>query len=120
MMFGNMIYLRPGNLWKNFKVLKMHANNIDGYATNSYKDTGLIVDGVLAQATATDKDLTKHLWDQKLHSLTHTLVMLESRSLKKMDMLAYEDKAYLVLAIDNVGDLGVASIAYLEERNDLK
>lgn len=40
--------------------------------------------------------------------------------LKKSDILAYEEKAYLVLAVDNAGDLGVAGIAYLEERNDLK
>ena len=30
------------------------------------------------------------------------------------------EKAYLVLAVDNAGDLGFAGIAYLEERNDLK
>ena len=74
MMFGNAMYLRPGNLWKNFRVLKMHVDNVDGYAKNSYEDTGTIVDGILAQATSNERELTKHLWDQKLHSLTHTLV----------------------------------------------
>lgn len=49
MMFGNAMYLRPGNLWKNFRVLKMHVDNVDGYAKNSYEDTGTIVDGILAQ-----------------------------------------------------------------------
>lgn len=37
--------------------------------------TGTIVDGILAQATSNERELTKHLWDQKLHSLTHTLVV---------------------------------------------
>ena len=26
MMFGNIMYLRPGNLWKSFRVLKMHVD----------------------------------------------------------------------------------------------
>lgn len=82
--------------------------------------TGTIVDGILAQATSNERELTKHLWDQKLHSLTHTLVVSGRCDLKKSDILAYEEKAYLVLAVDNAGDLGFAGIAYLEERNDLK
>ena len=47
MMFGNAMYLRPGNLWKSFRVLKMHVDNVDGYAKNSYEDTGTIVDAVM-------------------------------------------------------------------------
>ena len=120
MMFGNMMYLRPGNLWKNFRVLKMHSDNVDGYMKNSYEDNVNVVDGILAQATSHEKELTQHLWDQDQHSLTHTLVVSGKCMLNKSDILAYEEKAYLVLAIDNAGDLGVAGIAYLEERNDLK
>ena len=120
MMFGNTMYLRPGNLWKNFNVLRMHSDNVDGYLKNSYKDTGIIVDGILAQATSNERELTKHLWDQDQHSLTHTLVVSGKCTLNKSDILAYQEKAYLVLAVDNAGDLGIAGIAYLEERNDLK
>lgn len=86
--------------------MKMHVDNVDGYAKNSYEDTGTIVDGILAQATSNERELTKHLWDQKLHSLTHTLVVSGRCDLKKSDILAYEEKAYLVLAVDNAGDLG--------------
>ena len=71
MMFGNAMYLRPGNLWKSFRVLKMHVDNVDGYAKNSYEDTGTIVDGIRAQATSNERELTKHLWDQKPVSYTH-------------------------------------------------
>lgn len=81
-----------GNLWKSFRVLKMHVDNVDGYAKNSYEDTGTIVDGILAQATSNERELTKHLWDQKLHSLTHTLVVSGRCDLKKSDILAYEEK----------------------------
>ena len=88
--------------------------------TLCYGGLGNVVDGILAQATSNERELTKHLWDQKLHSLTHTLVVSGRCDLKKSDILAYEEKAYLVLAVDNAGDLGVAGIAYLEERNDLK
>ena len=98
----------------------MHSGNVDGYMKNSYEDTGNVVDGILAQATSHEKELTQHLWDQDQHSLTHTLVVSGKCMLNKSDILAYEEKAYLVLAIDNAGDLGVAGIAYLEERNDLK
>lgn len=36
-----------------------------------------------------------------------TLVVSGRCDLKKSDILAYEEKAYLVLAVDNAGDLGV-------------
>lgn len=52
--------------------------------------------------------------------IRNTLVVSGRCDLKKSDILAYEEKAYLVLAVDNAGNLGVAGIAYLEERNDLK
>lgn len=84
MMFGNAMYLRPGNLWKNFRVLKMHVDNVDGYAKNSYEDTGTIVDGILAQATSNERELTKHLWDQKLHSLTHAVAKCISRIIQSL------------------------------------
>ena len=42
MMFGNMMYLRPGNLWKNFRVLKMHSDNVDGYMKIPTKIPGML------------------------------------------------------------------------------
>lgn len=119
-MFGNFFYLRPGNLWKEFRVLQMKSDNVSGYLTNSYKPSGMVLTGILAQASAGEKELTQHLWDQKQHSLTHTMVMAGKCSLKKYDLLSCEEKAYLVLAVDNAGDLGVAGIVYLEERNNIK
>lgn len=120
MMFGNVMNLRPGNLWKDFRILEMKSENVSGYLKNGYADTGGIINGILAQATSNDKELTKHLWDQSQHSLTHTLVVEGDCSLSKMDALSKEEKTYLVLAVDNVGSLGVANIVYLEERNDIK
>lgn len=120
MMFGNFFYLRPGNFWKEFRVLRMQSDNVSGYLTNSYKPDGTVITGILAQATAGEKEKTQHLWDQSQHSLTHTMVVSGACSLKKHDVLSHEEKAYLVLAVDNAGDMGVAAIVYLEERNDIK
>ena len=75
MMFGNVMYLRPGNLWKSFRVLKMHVDNVDGYAKNSYEDTGTIVDGILAQATSNERELTKHLWSRSRYFVLFVLGM---------------------------------------------
>ena len=120
MMFANTMYLRPGNLWKEFRRMKNQSANIGGNFEKKYVDTGEIITGILAQATVNDKEMTQHLWDQSQHSLTHTVVISGACKVKKMDLLVFEDRAYLVLANDMVGNLGVAGIIYLEERNDIK
>ena len=102
------------------KTYDVRKHNVPSSGKSLEELPGIEVDGILAQATSNERELTKHLWDQKLHSLTHTLVVSGRCDLKKSDILAYEEKAYLVLAVDNAGDLGFAGIAYLEERNDLK
>lgn len=117
--FGVM-YLRPGNLWKKFTVKRLKTSMVNGYAVDGYVDTDICVTGVLAEATANQSDMRKHLWDQDQHSLTHTLVAVGKTGLKKGDFLATDDRAFLVLLVDDVGAVGIASLIYLEERNDLE
>lgn len=122
MMFGIgcVKFLRPENLWKEFRVLRFVSVNKNGYLEQEYQDAGESVDGILAQATAAERDKTRHLWDQDQHTLSHTIVISGECDLKKNDALELDQKRYLVLAVDTVGGLGISSIIYLEERNDLK
>ena len=119
MNFGS-LYLRPGNLWKTFRVKATKTVNVQGHPVSEYMDTERIVVGILAQADSNVADRTKHLWDQEQHSLTHTLVVKGRPNLKKEDLLTTGETAYLVLLDDDIGSLGVAGLVYLEERNDLK
>lgn len=70
-----MMYLRPGNLEKDFIVKRKKTDISDtGTPYSGYVDTGLLVRGVLADADKNQSDRKKHLWNQDQHSLTHTIV----------------------------------------------
>lgn len=116
----NYMYLRPGNIWKSYRVKRLKAFNISGSLKEEYQDTDEAVTGALAQADNSAADRTKHLWDQNQHSLTHTMVLREAYPLKKGDLLTAGECAYLVLATDDPGALGITGLVYLEERNDVK
>lgn len=116
--FGRM-YLRPGDLWTDFQIKKKIVSNTLGRPTSSFKVTGNI-SGILAETSRDDSDRTKHRWNQEQHALTHTLVVRGKASVKKGDYLVLEDRVFLVLMHEDVGNLGASSIVYLEERNDLK
>ena len=114
------MFLRPGNLWKEFHILKYTTKNEGGYPVSRWSDTGRTLKGVLAEASSTDADRTKHLWDQDKHSLTHTMVVRGKTDVIKGDMLSLGEGGYYVLVNDDVGALGGTSLLYLEERNDVK
>ena len=118
-LFGKM-YLRPGELWKEYRVKRLRTANQRGYPVNSWEDTGDTVRGVLAEASSNDAERTKHLWDQDQHSLTHTLVVTGTANARKGDLLTHGNRSFYVLVNDNVGALDGASLIYLEERNDVK
>lgn len=120
MRFLSNMYLRPGNLWKSFRIMEEISVNKSGYLVNDYQDTGRELTGVLAQADSYMADRVKHLWDQSKHSLTHTLVNERRVKVNKGDLLTTGEKAYLVLTYDDIGALGIAGLIYLEERNDVK
>jgi hypothetical protein len=115
------MYLRPGNLWKDYHVLRKETRNTNGYKVDGkWIDTGELIKGVLAEASTADSERTKHMWDQDQHSLTHTMAVRGRADVLKGYMLSNGEKGYLVLVNDNVGALGMAGLLYLEERNDLK
>lgn len=114
------MFLRPGNLDRNFRIRRMTVVTEKGYPTQKYMDTGESIQGVLAVATKRDADRMKHKWDQDQHSLTHTLVARGKCTAIKNDLLLLDEKCYLVLTCDDTATLGIVSILYLEERNDLR
>ncbi len=113
------MYLRPGNLYKNLKIKRVRVMKENGYPTRKYIDTGESVTGSLVVATKMDMERSLHRWDQDQHSLTHTFVVRGECTAVKNDLLTIGEKGYLVLTSDDVASLGIASILYLEERNDL-
>ena len=114
------MYLRPGQLWKTFHVKRKKTQQVIGTPRQTYEDTGLTVVGVLADATSSESDLHRFKWDQAQHSLTHTLVLRRKEDLRKGDMLILNGRAFLVLHNEDIDTLGLYSIIYLEERNDIK
>jgi hypothetical protein len=118
-LFGGM-YLRPGNLWKSFRIKRLKTENQNGYPTEIYVDSQDDVKGIVSLATDNSNERMKTLFDQASHSITHQMVVIGKPDLRKGDMLIGDDIAYLVLIVDDVGLLGRTGLIYLEERNDIK
>jgi len=78
------MYLRPGQLWKTFEVLRSKSENQTGYLVESHERTGEMVTGVISVADSQSSERTKHLWDQDKHSLTHTMVVRGRPDLRRM------------------------------------
>lgn len=114
------MYLRPGNLWKSFRIKELKTNVIGGHPVTQYVDSNRDIIGILAEADSNMADRKKHMWDQDQHSLTHTLAVKGMPELKKGDFLTLEERGFLVLLVDDIGSLGVSGLIYLEERNDIK
>lgn len=118
---SKMMYLRPGNLYKDFIVKKKMAKISDiGTPIEVFEDTGNLVKGILAEADSNISERKKHLYDQDKHSLTHTIVSRGAAEAKKGDALIHNERTFIVLLTEDVGDLGTSTIYYAEERNDVK
>lgn len=117
-----MMYLRPGNLLKDFAVAVKGSDRVNGRIVDTYVKTSVILTGTLTVATQTQAEQTKNRWDQEQHSLTHTIVNHGPPAAKKGDRLIHNDteRVFEVLAVDDVGELGITTIYYTEERNDVR
>lgn len=118
MISAKMMYVRPGNLFKEFIIEDNNqvvtdtgrvANNHNGDGTRTLK-------GCLAEAS--DEDRTNH--SQPDHVVTHTIVQAGSPVAKRGDKLVVENRVYYIVNIDDAGTLGISTIYYAEERRDLK
>jgi len=112
------MYLRPGNLYKEFTVeqsqtaVLSNGRPVVGYNTDDH----IILKGCLAQAAANEVAQ----YDQIGHRITHTIVQNGRRVAKEDDRLHLGDRTFLVKGIDEAGNLGICTIYYVEERNDLE
>lgn len=117
-MIRSMMYLRPGNLLKDFIVEESKTDvSPTGRPALSYKDDGAkMLRGVLAEADPRQK----RRWEQLQHPITHTIVQTGRPQAKGEDKLVMGNRVFLVQGVDDAGSLGICTIYYVEERMDVK
>lgn len=113
-----MMYLRPGNLFKEFIVeSNKQVVTSTGRVANSHTGDGTkTLKGCLAEAAEDER--TNH--SQKEHIVTHTIVQAGSPKAKRTDKLILGNRAFYIVDIDDAGTLGISTIYYAEERRDVK
>lgn len=117
MINARFMYLRPGNMYKNFVVEKAAVKpGKSGRPQHVYEDVGEVIHGVLAEAN--DKQIER--WKQLQHPISHTIVQAGGPKAKEGDKLCLEERVFFVQGIDKAGSLGISTIYYVEERNDVK
>ena len=112
------MYVRPGNLFKDFIVEEnKQVVTGTGRVANSHSGDGTkILKGCLAEAS--DEERTNH--SQKDHVVTHTIVQAGSPKAKRTDKLILGERVFYIVDIDDTGMLGISTIYYAEERQDVK
>ena len=113
-----MMYVRPGNLFKDFIIEgNKQAVTSTGRVANCHTGDGTkTLKGCLAEAS--DEERTNH--SQKDHVITHTIVQAGSPKAKRTDKLVLGDRVFYIVDIDDAGSLGISTIYYAEERRDAK
>lgn len=113
-----MMYVRPGNLFKEFVVERNNQTvTSTGRVANNHSGNGSdILKGCLAEAS--DEDRTNH--SQNDHIVTHTIVQQGRPKAKRSDKLVLGNRTFYIVDIDDCGSLGISTIYYAEERRDVK
>ena len=98
MINARFMYLRPGNLFKDFVVeSNTQVVTASGRVVNDPKGDGSkIIRGCLAESTK------------------------EQKEAKKSDNLILGNRTFYIIDLDEVGSLGISTIYYAEERKDVK
>lgn len=117
-MIRNYMYMRPGNLYKDFIVEECTQDiSTTGRPKNFYRNEGIrMLKGALAEAD----DKQKVRWKQLQHPISHTIVQNGRPKAKAEDKLVMGDRIFLVQGIDEPGGLGICTIYYVEERKDVQ
>ncbi len=118
MVSTRMMYLRPGNMFKDF-VIECNDQTVTSTGRVANRHTGdgtKTMRGCLAEAS--DDDRTNH--SQKDHVVTHTIVQAGMPMAKRTDRLVCGERVFYIVDIDDVGALGISTIYYAEERRDAK
>ncbi len=113
-----MMYVRPGNLFKEFIIEcnQQIVTSTGRVANHPVGDGTRILKGCLAEAS--DEERTNH--SQKDHVVTHTIVQAGSPIAKRTDKLVLGERVFYIVDLDQAGLLGISTIYYAEERRDVK
>lgn len=113
-----MMYLRPGNLFKDFVVEENQqvVTKTGRVANSNTGDGSRGLRGCLADAT--DEERQNH--SQKDHTVTHTIVQAGKPKAKRNDRMILGNRVFYIVDIDDCGTLGISTIYYAEERRDMK
>ena len=116
MINARLMYLRPGNLFKDFTVESntQKVTSTGRVATTHMGDGSVTLRGCLADST--DDEKKSHSTQE--HTVTHTIV--QQGPPKRTDKLILGERVFYIVDIDNTGSLGVATLYYAEERRDVK
>lgn len=112
-----MMYLRPGNLYKEFTIIS-GSESIGSFGRPKplYSENHGSLIGTLAKADPSEVDR----WKQLQHPITHTIEQPGSPKAKPGDRLSLGGRVFLIQGIDDCGGLGLATLYFAEERNDLR
>lgn len=110
------MYLRPGNLFKDF-IVEAKGSNISsrGRAKKNYdKDLGVSIQAVLAEAKPDEKER----WKQLQHPISHTITQKGKPKANAGDRLIFGERIFYIQGVDEPGALGLWTIYYADERMD--
>ncbi len=115
---ARLMYVRPGNLFKDFIIEhSVPVVTSTGRVADSYHGDGTeSLKGCLAEAA--DEDRINH--NQKNHIVTHTIVQAGPPKVKRGDKLTLGERVFYIVDVDDAGSLGFSTIYYAEERKDVK
>lgn len=113
----SMMYLRPGNLYKEF-VISSGTETVGSFGRPkaSYEETMRTLEGCLAKADPTEVER----WKQMQHPITHTIEQAGAPKAKVGDKLIMGERVFLIQGLDDCGGLGLATLYFAEERLDTK
>ena len=109
------MYLRPGNLFKDF-LIESHEETLTkaGKPKSEYVLQDRIIKGCLAEASPE----MRARFAQLEHPITHTVVQRGKPLAKPGDKLILGERYFVVTGVDNADGLGITTLYYLEERMD--
>lgn len=110
----NTMYLRAGNLFKEFLIFRRIAKVNDvGRKVVTFEQLGETVFCVLADASEKEKNR----WQKLEHPITHTLVQYGCEpALKEGDKLILEDRQFYIVGRNELSALHMYTVYYAEER----
>lgn len=113
---GDVYYLRPGNLWKDFAVEHDCVTlNAQGRPRSSFDaENPRRLCAVLAQATPEEKELYR----QRAHPISHTLTQRGRPVARVGDRLIHGARIFIIQGVDEPGELGLWTIYYAKEQGD--